>query len=555
MTQVPVGRRPHFRALATDLFALKGLFMQSFGIMGPSIALIAIACLPRKVANRHPHLLSRICVAGVLLSFATALFFGLAGPNVLESSPEVTEFSATTAPMNLAMLSMISLIGFVVAVFSRNYLAGDPHQGNFYRWLCVTLGSVLGMATSGSLSLFALLWCIASIGSHQLLRHFQTDREARRLARFQIGLSLIADGCLAIAVTLVHSVVGSTRFDEIASFAEITSSSLPQALNGAAALILVAVVLRTVQFPFHHWLQSTLSAPTPVSALLHAGIVNAGGFLLISLSALMVRQPVAMAWLTCISVVTVLVGAGIMMTQNSVKASLVYSTVAQMGFMLFQVSVGAFAGAFVHLIAHSLYKAYSFLSSGTVTLQSSAVAIGPTSHSNSGSSHSRNEGWLQFAVTAIAIGIGLGGLAAATLYLNLAPTFFGEWCLHAVAALALTSFTVRCCLLQPGRRWQSAVMSVLITWIMGGILLGSYTIAHTLVSCPEFAITSSATFAALGLLCSFALMVLMPFISAILPNERFVPPALREGLYQACLHRFYVDAVFERFIPRTVEQR
>jgi NAD(P)H-quinone oxidoreductase subunit 5 len=126
----------------------------------------------------------------------------------------------------------------------------------------------------------------------------------------------------------------------------------------------VAAALKTAAFPLHGWLTEVMEAPTPVSALLHAGIINSGGVLLISLAGLVQLSPGAMAALVVVGGFTALFGAAVMLTQSAVKTSLAWSTVSQMGFLLLQCGLGLWALALLHIVAHSLYKAHAFLSSG-----------------------------------------------------------------------------------------------------------------------------------------------------------------------------------------------
>ena len=127
---------------------------------------------------------------------------------------------------------------------------------------------------------------------------------------------------------------------------------------------MLAAALKTAAFPLHGWLTEVMEAPTPVSALLHAGIINAGGFLLIRTADLVQASPGAMAGLVMIGGLTALFGAVVMLTQSAVKTALAWSTISQMGFMLLQCGLGLWALALLHIVAHSMYKAYAFLSSG-----------------------------------------------------------------------------------------------------------------------------------------------------------------------------------------------
>jgi NAD(P)H-quinone oxidoreductase subunit 5 len=109
-----------------------------------------------------------------------------------------------------------------------------------------------------------------------------------------------------------------------------------------------------------------METPTPVSALLHAGIVNAGGFLVLRFAHIISLSLPTLDLLAVIGGFTALFGSVVMLTQTSIKVSLAYSTIAQMGFMMLECGLGAFSAAMLHILAHSLYKAHAFLSSGSV---------------------------------------------------------------------------------------------------------------------------------------------------------------------------------------------
>jgi len=132
----------------------------------------------------------------------------------------------------------------------------------------------------------------------------------------------------------------------------------------AAGLLAIAALLKSAQFPLHGWLTEVMEAPTPVSALLHAGVINAGGFLLIRFADVMLLAPGVLAVLVMVGGFTALFGGLVMLTQPAVKTSLAWSTVGQMGFMIMQCGLALFPLALLHIALHSLYKAHAFLASG-----------------------------------------------------------------------------------------------------------------------------------------------------------------------------------------------
>jgi NAD(P)H-quinone oxidoreductase subunit 5 len=142
----------------------------------------------------------------------------------------------------------------------------------------------------------------------------------------------------------------------------------------AGGLLALAALLKSAQFPTHGWLTEVMEAPTPVSALLHAGVINAGGFLLIRFADVLLLAPQVLAVLVMFGGFTALFGSLVMLTQPAVKTSLAWSTVAQMGFMIFECGLALFPLALLHIVAHSLYKAHSFLAAGGAVERVAAIS-------------------------------------------------------------------------------------------------------------------------------------------------------------------------------------
>ena len=136
-----------------------------------------------------------------------------------------------------------------------------------------------------------------------------------------------------------------------------------------AGLIAISAFARSAQFLLHTWLPYTMSGPTPVSALMHAGIVNAGGFLINRFAPLFLHTDSVLHWIFIVGLITAIVGSVLMLAQNDIKKALGYSTMGQMGFMVMECGVGAFSLAVYHLIAHGLFKGTLFLGAGGVIHQ------------------------------------------------------------------------------------------------------------------------------------------------------------------------------------------
>ena len=271
--------------------------------------------------------------------------------------------SARIDVVSVVMLLLVSFIGWVVVRYASTYLDGEPGQGRFTALLCATLASVMLLVTSGNLVQLVAAWVATSLFLHKLLLFYPGRVAAQRAARKKYVTARAGDIALLGAAGLLAYGFATT---DIASILEAArrSEGRPYAI-AAAVLIAIAAVLKSAQFPMHGWLTEVMETPTPVSALLHAGVINAGGFLLIRFADVMLAAPGVLAALALLGGFTALFGGLVMLTQPAVKTSLAWSTVAQMGFMIFQCGLALFPLALLHIVAHSLYKAHSFLASGS----------------------------------------------------------------------------------------------------------------------------------------------------------------------------------------------
>lgn len=343
----------------------------------PAFSLVCVGLVPSSFANRTVRSFRRaiVTLAGIQLIIATALGACLATgllPTVdagIWPLPKVigVHYDGVAA----LMLTLVSFVGWVICQYSIRYLDGEATQGRYFRWTGFTIGSVALLVISGNLLMFFGCWVMTSMGLHQLLLHYSHRDAARRAARTKFAISRLGDAALIGAFTLIYSQFRTLNIAELFTAAEAVSDVTP-AMTWAGILLVIGAITKSAQFPFHTWLPQTMETPTPVSALMHAGIVNAGGYLIVRMSPLLQLAPAALAALAIIGAVTACFGAVVMLTQSSVKKKLAYSTMAQMGFMMLQCGLGAFSAAMLHILAHSLYKAHAFLGSGSVMSQRSA---------------------------------------------------------------------------------------------------------------------------------------------------------------------------------------
>lgn len=427
-------------------------------LAGPLLHLAALL-VPARLANRDARRFARFAsglslvalgfavVAAVGLMLSRPLAFHLVGIGPVQ-------FGVYFDTLSSVMLLLVSFLGAVVVRYSGNYLAGDPDKGRFVKWLCVTIGSVSLLVVSGNLLMFTLAWAATSLSLHTLLTFYSHRPIAMLAARKKFLISRLGDASLIGALVLTWQCFGTWNFSEIfaAAGALRPNGGAHSSCLGWTSLLLVSgALLKSAQFPFHSWLPDTMETPTPVSALMHAGIINAGGFLVVRLSPILSLSPASLNALALFGAFTALFASVVMLTQTSVKRSLAYSTIAQMGFMMLQCGLGAFSLAVLHLVAHSLYKAHAFLSSGNIVSMSRAAWVPserPAAHPFI---------LLGTLGTAIALTWGLGMLFGLSLAGNAGVMLLGSVFMMALAYMLWNL-------------WASSHRSALIGW---GILLGA----------------------------------------------------------------------------------
>jgi len=265
-------------------------------------------------------------------------------------------------PLVSIMLLLISFIAWIVLRYAATNFAQDVNGKRFLWWFNCTVFAVLCVVTSQNLVLLWLAWVAISLSFHQLLMFYPTRPRAVLAAHKKFILARIAESCLAVAFFLLWREHGSLNLDEIFSHYPVNSLSVQEQL--AATLIALVALIKCAQLPVHGWLIQVVESPTPVSALLHAGVINLGGFLLILFSPLFSQSQFAQGFVIVVAGMSMLVAALVMMTRISIKVRLAWSTNAQMGLMLVECALGLYELALLHMLAHSCYKAFAFLNSG-----------------------------------------------------------------------------------------------------------------------------------------------------------------------------------------------
>jgi NAD(P)H-quinone oxidoreductase subunit 5 len=258
---------------------------------------------------------------------------------------------------------LIAFLGWVIGAYSRRYLRGEAGQSRFTLSFLATLAAVSAVAASTNLGVLIVAWAASSAGLHHLLTFYRERPAAIIVAHKKFLASRLAEILLVVAASLLYREWRTLDISAITAYAQ-GGIALPWTAGVAAVLISAAVLLKCAQLPLHGWLIQVMEAPTPVSALLHAGVVNLGGYVLILLAPLIGASPVAQTLLVIVGSLTAAIAGLVMLTRITIKVRLAWSTCSQMGFMVMECGLGLYDLALLHLVAHALYKAHAFLTAG-----------------------------------------------------------------------------------------------------------------------------------------------------------------------------------------------
>ena len=328
-------------------------------------------------ADRHARLMRHLTTGAAWFALAcavlAALTYGLGAIQSetylsvnLPASLGVLAISVYVNALTVIILLLVTFVGVIVSRYSSTYMDGDAHEGRYHRWLSLTLGSFLALIVTGNMWGFLIASVATSVCLNELLGFYRDRPGAVLASRKKSMFSKIADASMLTAFVLIAHTLHTSQFADIAPALAAMHGPLPEALQIASGLIVLSAVLKSAQFPFHGWLIQVMEAPTPVSALLHAGIIYTGAFLILRMIPIMSQVDWAGDALILVGLVSIAAASLMMMTGTNIKGSLAYSTCAQMGFMLMECGLGLYSLAVLHIVSHSVYKAHAFLASGSV---------------------------------------------------------------------------------------------------------------------------------------------------------------------------------------------
>jgi NADH-quinone oxidoreductase subunit L len=286
---------------------------------------------------------------------------------LLEVGGLVVDLGFFIDPLTVLLLLLVTGVSTVVQVYSSRYMIGDARHSRFFAVTALFTSAMTVLVMSSNLLLTFIFWEVMGLCSYLLISHYAERRSAYRAATKVFLVNSIADVGLLAGVILTFHAFGTLNIPEILSLARAGAGIPTHIITVLTLCLFVGAIGKSAQMPAHVWLPLAMEAPTPVSALIHAAtMVNAGPFLLVRLSPVIVLSETAMAVIATVGAVTALFAAIVSLTQTDIKRTLAYSTISQLGFMTLLCGVGAFVAAIFHLLAHGFFKAFLFLSTGNV---------------------------------------------------------------------------------------------------------------------------------------------------------------------------------------------
>jgi NADH-quinone oxidoreductase subunit L len=356
----------------------------------PLLASVLIAFLGPRLLRQHSHW---PCILAVLTSCVLSILvlFSLGqheeGPlkhsyyTWIPADNVSISFALQADGLAAIMLTAITFIGSLIAIYSVGYMHGDPGYARFFAEISLFIFSMTGLVLADNFLLLYAFWEGVGLCSYLLIGFWFTRPSAAAAAKKAFLVTRLGDLGFFIAILMIWTGISDTlSYDSVFQFKDNSGF-----MTAVCLLLFCGAVGKSAQFPLHVWLPDAMEGPTPVSALIHAAtMVTAGVYLVARCTPLFVQSATAQVIVACIGAFTALLAALIAVTQNDLKRVLAYSTISQLGYMLLALGCGtqaigaatpgaamalmsmAVVAAIFHLYTHAFFKALLFLSAGSV---------------------------------------------------------------------------------------------------------------------------------------------------------------------------------------------
>ena len=277
--------------------------------------------------------------------------------------------SFTLDPLSLVMVLVITVVGFLIHLYSAEFMSDDEGYSRFFAYMNLFVGSMLTLVLADNLVLLYLGWEGVGLCSYLLIGFWYRDPVNGSAARKAFIVTRIGDTAMAIGLFLLFTNLGTLNIQELMQTAHARWPVGSHTAVLAAALLLGGALGKSAQLPLQVWLPDAMAGPTPVSALIHAAtMVTAGVYLIARTHVLFELAPAVQFAVAVIGAATLLIAGFSALAQRDIKRVLAYSTISQIGYMFLALGVGAWSAAMFHFMTHAFFKALLFLGAGVVIL-------------------------------------------------------------------------------------------------------------------------------------------------------------------------------------------
>ncbi len=321
-------------------------------------------------------------------------------------------------PLSALMTMVVTGIGALIHVYSVGYMAGDDRFPRFFAFLNLFIASMMILVLSSNFAMMFVGWELVGLSSYLLISFWFQKPEAAAAGRKAFVVNRIGDWGFLVALMIIFAKFGTFDFHTI--FGSAAGVLTVGAATAITLLLFVGAAGKSAQIPLYIWLPDAMEGPTPVSALIHAAtMVTAGVFMIARAAVLFELATVTGALIAVIGMMTALLGAVIALSQRDIKKVLAYSTISQLGYMVFAVGIGAYTIGIFHLTTHAFFKALLFLGAGSVI------------HAMAGEQDMRKMGGLRSKLPITFVVMAIGWLAISGIF-----PFAGFWSKDEILAAA-----------------------------------------------------------------------------------------------------------------------
>lgn len=523
-------------------------------LLGAALSIMTGSVLRRPRLASTGAVLAAVATAAGALSLAARTGFG--GPVRIPWIPGVTDFILAPDTLSMTIVMVVTLIGGLIVIYSLEYMKYYDGLGRYWSLLLVFIGAMCGLVLSGSMLQMFFFWEIVGVCSYSLIGFEIGNPKAGKSGLKAFITTKIGDVGLLAGILLLYSASPSKSFEFSVIQREAAQGLIgPRVLLLAGFLLLAGAVGKSAQLPLHVWLPDAMEAPTSVSALIHAAtMVNSGVYLMARMQPVFGQFASWTAALMWIGTLTALAGSLMACFARDLKRLLAYSTISQLGIMMFGVAAGSGLASSLHLANHAVFKALLFLAAGAVIHETGTREIA-----------AMRGLFKKMPVTAVAFGAGVlalcgfppfngffskemvleagisGGFllasvvvtAASTLTVFYALNTFGRIFLGDVSPAAAESHEVRPAMLAP---LVVLAAGTLTSWVAVRFVSGGELGAYQLLNETR---QSSALPLGITALCVGTLMLLA---------YGRQPETLSKGLAEAAQTGFYFDQVYSRIM-------